>query len=1038
MESTERLVRTWVATSRDQELEETVSEISNDKTSLLNVVKALGPYLTSEEDELRRKGVEFLSSVIARLPSTKFNIASDSVKVLTTFYCEKLDDTETIIPALKGLVTLSALPSFSSSEASIVIRGIFNHVTMKALVQSVRFNVFTVIDTLMAKHRDTLRAMNKEFLDGYIYLAEGEKDPRNLLVAFAIARVILIEFDITKHVESLFNITFCYFPITFRPPPNDPYGISTEQLRMTLRQCLNATPAFGALAIPLFLEKLLAGSPNTKRDTLQTMAICFPVYGPALARSFARKLWSSIKLEIFQPTDPITEQEALKTMQELIKVIYSAEESSLENDEDIQGLARDACNECLQILKEPEKSQAKPATKVLCAFITTTPSITRFTISQAVPHLVRLFMKPEEALTRPSIMSLLSDLIIAARDSSVQDSEVQQLALAPQKDYVFAAAMMALGNTSSRDAALSVLRGLVTTKKLLSDEDIGIVVNNLNDLLQADGNEDVDTGASDAMIDLLAIIATITPYHIEERTLPLLLASLPDVAPRQEDVTERAKCWLILATLSRLCTQADLFETLVSRLMTKLDLLCVPRKAAENYTEDLEPTSAYAHAILTTISQTLTTKMEKGHADIAKHINRLVPQLFNLFFYSALVSEDHGMAATDSRVIAVAAQIVATVGQTLSAQRQELLVKNLVDAVINGDPGGLADGYQKLPSGKKLDIFKDNLDAQKNLVALVAAVIVPLHREIKIPLEDIDKFLHDLLLWSIECASNDLQRDSAWHILSAIVNKRTEDVSAFLNDAIGSIWLAEVDVDKSPDRRHTAIKGFSWLIKGLFVKGHPLSVPFTDAMFEAVKDKEIGWIAAKAIGEIVAVDGILTKKNHATVKFLYAQKYVNEMLPRIVANARDALDDQSQAAYLVALTALIRSVPRAAYVHEMPTLMPLLLRGLELPDSDIRASVIDALLAAANSGESLEKNIISEHATSLVNAMLRNSMVDQTPSMRVRIAALRFLAAMPGIVRYDVLHPSKPTVIKELVKALDDPKRTVRKEAVAARFKYTG
>jgi DNA repair/transcription protein MET18/MMS19 len=87
---------------------------------------------------------------------------------------------------------------------------------------------------------------------GYISLAEGEKDPRNLLVAFAIARVILIEFDISDHTEvcdlhflvlhlnqsafqSLFNITFCYFPITFRPPPNDPYGITTEDLRLALR-----------------------------------------------------------------------------------------------------------------------------------------------------------------------------------------------------------------------------------------------------------------------------------------------------------------------------------------------------------------------------------------------------------------------------------------------------------------------------------------------------------------------------------------------------------------------------------------------------------------------------------------------------------------------------------------------------------------------------------------------------------------------------------------------------------------------------------
>lgn len=43
--------------------------------------------------------------------------------------------------------------------------------------------------------------MGKEFLDGYVALADGEKDPRNLIVAFAIARVILIEFDIRERVE---------------------------------------------------------------------------------------------------------------------------------------------------------------------------------------------------------------------------------------------------------------------------------------------------------------------------------------------------------------------------------------------------------------------------------------------------------------------------------------------------------------------------------------------------------------------------------------------------------------------------------------------------------------------------------------------------------------------------------------------------------------------------------------------------------------------------------------------------------------------
>lgn len=77
MESTERLVRTWMASGRDEEIGKIVSgmpntlmyqhiftpimaDISNDRTTLIIIVKALGEYLTSEEDDLRRRGKDFL------------------------------------------------------------------------------------------------------------------------------------------------------------------------------------------------------------------------------------------------------------------------------------------------------------------------------------------------------------------------------------------------------------------------------------------------------------------------------------------------------------------------------------------------------------------------------------------------------------------------------------------------------------------------------------------------------------------------------------------------------------------------------------------------------------------------------------------------------------------------------------------------------------------------------------------------------------------------------------------------------------------
>lgn len=76
--------------------------------------------------------------------------------------------------------------------------------------------------------------------------------------------------------------------------------------------------------------------------------------------------------QIFQPTDHVTEEEALKTTQVLIRTIYS--DASERDKEPMKGLAQEACEESIHILQEPEKSQAKPAIKVICAFMSTTRS----------------------------------------------------------------------------------------------------------------------------------------------------------------------------------------------------------------------------------------------------------------------------------------------------------------------------------------------------------------------------------------------------------------------------------------------------------------------------------------------------------------------------------------------------------------------------------------------------------------------------------------------------------------------------------------
>ena len=41
---------------------------------------------------------------------------------------------------------------------------------------------------------------------------------------------------------------------------------------------------------------------------------------------------------------------------------------------------------------------------------------------------------------------------------------------------------------------------------------------------------------------------------------------------------------------------------------------------------------------------------------------------------------------------------------------------------------------------------------------------------------------------------------------------------------------------------------------------------FVDRLFGLFEDEEVSWDAARAVGQIVAADPILTKKNHAVIR----------------------------------------------------------------------------------------------------------------------------------------------------------------------------
>lgn len=80
--------------------------------------------------------------------------------------------------------------------------------------------------------------------------------------------------------------------------------------------------------------------------------------------------------KVFQPVNPELESQSLKAVQTLIRTLYEGTADSNPNQDDIQGLGRDICKECMDLMGEPEKSQAIPASKVAAALVGTTGELT--------------------------------------------------------------------------------------------------------------------------------------------------------------------------------------------------------------------------------------------------------------------------------------------------------------------------------------------------------------------------------------------------------------------------------------------------------------------------------------------------------------------------------------------------------------------------------------------------------------------------------------------------------------------------------------
>ncbi|XP_031554304.1 MMS19 nucleotide excision repair protein homolog, partial [Actinia tenebrosa] len=276
-----------------------VKDVYERRKNLLEIVEDLGSYLTSTDVEIRSRAVQLLSEILQRL--VNFKLTAQEVELLANFYRDRLKDHYSIVPyALLGLQALALNQNLSGPLFVKAIQTVFTEVHVQSLMQSGRNTVYNMLMLCLDRNLKDLQQLGSDFVFSFIQAMDGEKDPRNLVLAFQLAKKIIFNFPISLFAEDLFEVTSCYFPIDFTPSSDDPYGITRDDLVLGLRKCLAATSLFAPFCLPLLLEKLESDVISAKIDSLLTLSSCMEVYTVQQIKEYLQPFWQAIKKEVYQ------------------------------------------------------------------------------------------------------------------------------------------------------------------------------------------------------------------------------------------------------------------------------------------------------------------------------------------------------------------------------------------------------------------------------------------------------------------------------------------------------------------------------------------------------------------------------------------------------------------------------------------------------------------------------------------------------------------------------------------------------------------
>ncbi|XP_048194494.1 MMS19 nucleotide excision repair protein homolog isoform X1 [Perognathus longimembris pacificus] len=1004
------LVQDFVMGQQEGPAGQVAADVKSGSYTVLQVVEALGSSLDNPEPRTRARGIQLLSQVLLQCHPL---LLEKEVVHLILFYENRLKDHHLVIPSvLQGLRALSQCVSLPPGLAVSVLKAIFQEVHVQSLPQVDRHTVYNIITNFMQTREEELKGLGADFTFGFIQVMDGEKDPRNLLVAFRIVHdLISRDYSLGPFVEELFEVTSCYFPIDFTPPPNDPHGIQREDLILSLRAVLASTPRFAEFLLPLLIEKVDSEILSAKLDSLQTLNACCAVYGQKELKDFLPSLWASIRREVFQTASERVEAEGLAALHSLTACL-SRSVLRADAEDLLDSFLSNILQDCRHHLCEPDMKLVWPSAKLLQAAAGASTRACDHITSNVLPLLLEQFHNHSQSNQRRTILEMILGFLKVQPKWSYEDKDERPLS--SFKDQLCSLVFMALTDPSSQLQLVGIrtLTVLGAQPDLLSSVDLELAVGHLYRLsfLEQDSQS-----CRVAALEASGTLASLYPGAFSSHLVPKLAEELhkeeSDLV-REDWHTKCSRHLLCLQALSAVSTHPSIVKETLPLLLQHLWQLNKGNVVAG---------SSEVIAICQSLHQ-VAEKCQQDPDCCWYFHDTAVPCLLALAVQASMPEKEPSVLSKvllEDGVLTAMSSVISTATTHLRPELAAQSVTHIVPLFLDGNTSFLPENS----FSSRFQPFQDGSLGQRRLVVLLMAFVCSLPRNVEIP--QLNRLMRELLSLSC-CHSCPFSATAAAKCFAGLLNKHPagQQLDEFLQLAMDTV---EASLSPGPARSQ-AFTLLLWVTKALVLRYHPLSSCLTTRLMGLLSDPELGPTAADGFSLLMSdCTDVLTRAGHAEVRIMFRQRFFTDNVPALVQGFHAAPQDVKPN-YLKGLSHVLNRLPKPVLLPELPTLLSLLLEALSCPDSVVQLSTLSCLQPLLLEAP----QVMSLHVDTLVTKFLNLS---SSPSMAVRIAALQCMHALTRLPT-PVLLPYKPQVIRALARPLDDKKRLVRKEAVSARGEW--